>query len=135
MSRHERQVFAELRHSGLKVARAWAIREMAMDLWGYQSRTWAEKAWKRWYGWAVRSRIEPIIKVAHMIKAHWDGVMNAVTSNTTNARAESLNARIQWIKRTACGFRSRARFKTAIYFHLGGLDLYPASLTSAHSNS
>ena len=135
MSRHERQVFAELRHSGLKVARAWAIREMAMDLWGYQSRTWAEKAWKRWYGWAVRSRIGPIIKVAHMIKAHWDGVMNAVTSNTTNARAESLNARIQWIKRTACGFRNRARFKTAIYFHLGGLHLYPASLKSAHTNS
>ena len=64
-----------------------------------------------------------------------DGVMNAVTSNTTNARAESLNARIQWIKRTACGFRNRARFKTAIYFHLGGLDLYPASLKSAHTNS
>jgi hypothetical protein len=27
----------------------------------------------------------------------------------------------------ACGFRNRQRFRNAIYFHLGGLDLYPAS--------
>lgn len=61
--------------------------------------------------------------------------MNAVTSNTTNARSESLNSRIQWIKRTACGFRNRDRFRTAIYFHIAGLDLYPESLKFAHTNS
>ena len=104
-------------------------------LWGYQSRAWAEKAWQRWYGWDIRSRLDPIINAARMIKAHREGVMNAVTSTTTNARAESLNARIQWIKRLACGFRSRDRFRTAIHFHLGGLDLYPASRRSAHTNS
>jgi len=70
-----------------------------------------------------------------MIKAHWDGIMNAVVSQTTNARAESLNAKIQWIKRTACGFRNRERFKNAIYFHIGGLDLYPDSLKSFHTNA
>jgi hypothetical protein len=25
----------------------------------------------------------------------------------------------------ACGFRNREHFKIAIYFHCGGLDLYP----------
>ena len=35
------------------------------------------------------------------------------------------NAKIQAAKRRACGFRNRARFRTAIYFHCGGLDLYP----------
>jgi len=25
----------------------------------------------------------------------------------------------------ACGFRNIENFKTAIYFHCGGLDLYP----------
>ena len=33
----------------------------------------------------------------------------------------------QWIKRRACGFRNRERFRNALYFHLGGLDLYPAT--------
>ncbi len=39
--------------------------------------------------------------------------------------AEAINARIQSLKKTACGFRNRTRFRAAILFHLGGLDLYP----------
>ncbi|MDA1077091.1 MAG: transposase [Proteobacteria bacterium] len=62
-----------------------------------------------------------------MIKRHWDGVMNAATSDVTHARAEGINSRIQWVKRMACGFRNRERFRNAIYFHLGGLSLYPES--------
>jgi transposase len=48
-----------------------------------------------------------------------------VLTGITNAMAEGLNSRIQWIKRQACGFRNRERFRNAIYFHLGGLELYP----------
>ncbi len=68
-----------------------------------------------------------------MIKAHWEGVMNAFTSPITNARAEGINRKIQWIKRKACGYRNRERFRMAIYFHLGGLDLYPEKLSGAHT--
>ena len=125
--------FAGLRKSELKVARAWAIKEMAMSLWGYRKRGWAERMWKRWYQWAIRCRLEPMKRVARMIKAHWEGVMNAVTSPITNARAEGINRKIQWIKRKACGFRNRERFRMAIYFHLGGLDLYPAKASGAHT--
>jgi transposase len=32
---------------------------------------------------------------------------------------------IQWVKKTVRGFRNAEHFKTAIYFHCGGLDLYP----------
>ncbi len=46
----------------------------------------------------------------------------------TNARAEGLNSVVQWMKDTARGYRSRERFRNAIYFHLGGLDLYPAGV-------
>jgi transposase len=63
-----------------------------------------------------------------LLKAHLDGILNAVISGVTNAGAESINAIIQWVKYTARGFRNRERFRNAIYFHLGGLDLYPASL-------
>jgi transposase len=68
-----------------------------------------------------------------MIQKHWQGVINAATSGVTNARAEGLNSKIQWIKRLACGYRNRDRFRNAIYFHLAGLDLYPQSLKSAHT--
>ncbi|WP_445083955.1 transposase [Candidatus Vondammii sp. HM_W22] len=52
-----------LRDSTLKTARAWAIKEFAMSLWHYASKTWARKGWERWLSWAVRSGLEPIKKV------------------------------------------------------------------------
>ena len=116
------------------MARAWAIKELATRLWDYRSRGWAIRMWRRWYGWAIRSRLEPIKKVARMIKRHWDGVIDAVLSKVTNARSEATNAKIQWIKRLGCGYRNRERFRNAIYFHLGGLDLYPDRLVT-HTNS
>jgi transposase len=47
----------------------------------------------------------------------------------TTARSEGINSRIQWLKKMACGFRDRERFRNAIYFHLGGLALYPQVAT------
>jgi transposase len=135
MSAPQWREFALLRHSRLKVARAWAIKEGAMLLWGYAKRGWAERMWKHWYGWAIRSRLEPVKRVARMIQKHWDGVINAATSDVTNALAEGLNSQIQWIKRKACGYRNRERFRTAIYFHLGGLALYPETFKSTHSKA
>lgn len=121
--------FAALRESTLKTARAWAIKEEAMQLWDYRSRTWAHKAWRRWHGWAIRSRLEPVKRAARMIKRHVHGIVNAVVLRATNALAESINGRIQRVKRMACGFRNTTRFQRAIYFHLGDLDLHPASIT------
>lgn len=117
-----------LKSANLKTARAWAIKTHAMCLWGYKSRPWARKAWMSWYAWAIRSRLEPVEKVARMIKAHLGGILTAVVTGATNARAEGFNTMIQKIKRDARGFRNKERFKAAIYFHLGGLDLYPEAV-------
>ena len=64
-------------------------------------------------------------KVARMVKKHLDGIITAGVTGATNARAEGFNTMIQKLKRDARGFRNRDRFRAAIYFHLGGLDLYP----------
>ena len=45
-----------------------------------------------------------------------------------DAVSEALNSKIQWIKYTARGFRSREGYRRAIYFHCGGLDLYPQGI-------
>lgn len=111
-----------------KTARAWAIKETGMDAWRYKSRGWARKALKSWYSWAIRSRLEPVKKVARMVEKHMEGIINAIYHGVTNARSESINSRIQWIKYTARGFRNRERFRNAIYFHLGGLDMTPEAI-------
>lgn len=120
--------FEPLRRSNLKVARAWAIKETARDLWNFVRRGFAVRAWKKWLGWALRCRLEPVMRVARMIREHLHGIVNAIVNRVTSARSEGINAKIQWIKRLAFGFRNRDRFRRAIYFHLGWLDLYPAPL-------
>lgn len=133
MSRESTREFAPLRDSSLRTARAWALKETAMDLWHYVHRGWAKRQWKRWISWALRSRLEPVKEVGRMVKNHLWGILNAVVLNVTNAMAESVNSKIQWIKRTACGYRNRESFRLAIYFHLGGLDLYPGTLRATHT--
>jgi len=128
MSVEQWRGFKALRESTLKTARAWAIKEFGMSLWHYSSRTWAEKGWQRWLSWATRSRLEPVKKVARTIKEHLWGIINAVVLKADNGGAESINSRIKMIKVRSRGFRNKERFRNAIYFHLGGLDLYPAGV-------
>jgi len=125
LSRKRQRSFKLLRQSTLKTARAWAIKDLAMRLWNYVSRTWAEKRWKQWLSWAIRSRLEPVRKVARTIKEHLWGIVNAIILKANNGASESINSRIKTIKIRSRGFRNKARYKNAIYFHLGGLDLYP----------
>ena len=110
----------------LKTARAWAIKETLRDFWQYQRVGWARLFWKRWYCWATHSRLAPVIKVAKMLKRHLPNVLSYFTHRITNAVSEGLNSKIQTIKKMAYGFRNLEHFKTAIYFHCGGLQLYPA---------
>ena len=125
MTRKHKMRFKLLRESTLKTARAWAIKEMAMSLWHYVSKTWARKGWEQWLSWAVRSRLKPIKEVAKTIKEHLWGILNAIVLKVSNGPAEGLNSRIKTIKVRSRGFRNKKRFANAIYFHLGGLDLYP----------
>jgi transposase len=120
--------FKVLRESALRTARAWAIKETAMGLWHYVSRGWAERGWGAWLEWARRSRLEPMAKVARMIGEHLWGIINAVLLKVDNGAGESINSRIQMVKTRARGFRNKERFRRAIYFYLGGLKLYPASV-------
>ena len=123
-----------LRATTLRTARAWAIKEHAMQLWDYTRPSWARRAWQRWLGWASRSRLKPMVDVARMVRRHLDGIVNAVVLRATNALSESMNAKIQRVKARACGYRNRERFRNAILFHLGGLDLHPRP-GSAHTKS
>jgi transposase len=117
--------FHALRTSDLKVARAWALKEMVMRLWDYRYVGAARTFFRRGYFWATHSRLAPMIEKARMLHKRLPNLLTYLTHRITNATSEGLNAKIQWIKYTARGFRNRENFKTAIYFHCGALDLYP----------
>jgi transposase len=122
-----REEFSALRKKRLRTARAWALKESLRELWGYHSPAWARKFFEHWYGWAIRSRLKPVKLVARMFRKYLDPILNFLKHRITNAVSEALNSTIQTIKKMACGFRNRNHFKLAIFFHCGGLDLYPVT--------
>ncbi len=117
--------FAELKDSGLKSARAWSIKELFRRFWDYRYEGNARKFFKKWYGWASRSQLKPIIKAAKMLKRHFEDIISYLRHPITNAVTEGLNSKIQAIKASARGFRSFFNYRTRILFFCGKLDLYP----------
>ena len=118
-----RPAFMQLSRLNLRTARAWRIKETATLLWNYSYLGVAEKHWKELLSWISRSKLEPMIKAGKMIRNYFWGILNAIRLKVSNAMLEAVNSGIQRIKRMACGFRNRERFRMAILFHFGGLDM------------
>ena len=117
--------FAALRDSGLKVARAWAAKELFSRLWTYRYEGAARRFFRDWFGWVSRSRLRPLVKVARMLKTHLENILTYLRHPITNAVTEGLNSKIQMIKSNARGFRSFDNYRTRILFFCGKLNLYP----------
>lgn len=117
--------FEDLRSLGLKVGRAYAIKETFDQFWSYTYPACARKFFNEWYGWARRSQLEPVKQVAKMIKDHFESIITYLKHRISNAATEGFNAVIQSIKSNARGFRSFENYRTAILFQCGKLDLKP----------
>lgn len=109
----------------LKTGRAWAIKENFRHFWTYTYAYSAEGYFERWYSWAIRSRLEPVKKVARMLKKHLGGLLSYFRHPITNAITEGFNSRIQSIKSAARGFRSFANYRLRVLFYCGKLDMMP----------
>ena len=118
--------FAALRAQVHRVARAWELKETVMAIFDLKAPWAARRNFEQWYAWAIRSQLEPMKRVARTLKKYWDQIENYFRHRITNAGTEAINTQIQQVKGRSRGFRNRERFKMAIYFHCGGLDLYPA---------
>jgi transposase len=125
MTDAQRATFRALQRSDLQVARAWVLKERFRHFWEYTYLGAAQRFFARWFWRATHSRLKPMAEAAKLIRRHLPNVLTYLRHRLTNAGLEAVNATIQWVKKTARGFRNVEHFKTAIYFHCGGLDLYP----------
>ena len=117
--------FTALKDLNLKVARAWAAKELFTKFWEYGQAGWARRFFKDWFGWVSRSRLGPMVAVAHMLKRHLENLLTYLKHRITNAVTEGLNSKIQSIKSAARGFRNFKNYRTRILFFCGKLNLYP----------
>lgn len=77
--------FAQLRRRRLKTGRAWAVKGMFRDFWASETLEEGRRYFGRWYGCVVRSRLEPIKRVARCFKAHLANILTYFTHRITNA--------------------------------------------------
>jgi transposase len=85
----------------------------------------AKDIFKQWYGWGVRCCLQPIVKVARMLKRHLPGLLSYFNYRITNAASEGFNSVIQALKYAARGFKSFKNYRTRILFFCGRLNLRP----------
>jgi transposase len=105
----------------LKSIRALHIRENFQEIYFAQNEKDFEMLLKKWYFWATHSKLEPIIKAAHTIKKHWDGILAWFESRINNGILEGLNSVIQSCKNKARGYKTTKNFKIIIYLVTGDL--------------
>jgi transposase len=124
-SSEQAEEFSALKDLQLKVARAWAAKELFSKFWEYQEEGWARRFFKGWFGWVSRSRLKPVVEVAQMLKRHLENLLTYLRHHITNAVTEGLNSKIQSLKSAARGFRNFKNYRTRILFFCGKLALYP----------
>lgn len=117
--------FEKLKNARLKTARAWALKEAFRDFWDLLDEQEGKTFFQYRRGWALRSRIPAMKRVARMIERHLPNLLTYFTHRVTNAASEGINAGIQLLSSRARGFRSFANFRVLILFRHGGLTLYP----------
>lgn len=123
--------FRDIKDAALKTSRAWFIKEAFRFFWVVpKSSSEAEEYFREWYRHTIHSKLDPMKKVARMLKAKLGNVVTWWRHPITNAVSEGLNSKIQSIKSAARGFHSFASYRIRILFFCGKLDLKPRLIHS-----
>jgi len=119
-ARHRLQA---LLSSKLATARAWELKEAFHHFWKYRSVLWAGGFLDAWCQRAMRSRLEPMKKVARMLRAHEELLMNwfRARGEISSGAVEGLNNKLRVITRRSYGFGTYDGMKIAMYHALGRL--------------
>lgn len=118
-----RQKLQALLASKLATARAWELKECFHQLWKYKSLLWARTFLDYWCSRAMRSRLEPMKKVARMLRTHEELLMNwfRAKGEISGGAIEGLNNKIRVVTRRSYGFRTFRAMEVALYHTLGRL--------------
>jgi transposase len=114
---------SELLKYNLRTVRAYLQREEFQRLWEYTSPAWAGKFLDEWTGRVMRSRLEPMKKIARTIRSHRPLILNWFRARglVSSGAVEGLNNKVKLVTRKSYGFRSPDVAKLALLHNLGDL--------------
>jgi transposase len=118
-----RQKLQALLAAKLATARAWELKEAFRHFWKYRSVLWAGAFLDYWCQRAMRSRLEPMKRVARMLRAHEKLLLNwfRAKGEISSGSVEGLNNKIRVVTRRSYGFRTYEAMEIALYHTLGRL--------------
>jgi transposase len=113
----------ELLACNLRTIRAYLLKEEFHFFWEYLSPAWAEKFMDQWCKKVMRSRIEPMKKIARMIRSHKPLILNwfEARAEVSLGAVEGLNNRLKANIRKSYGFRTYNAIEVMLYHKLGAL--------------
>jgi transposase len=120
--RAKQRIYGLLR-SKLATGRAWMLKETFQDFWRYRALSWAAAFLDVWCTRALRSRLEPMKKVARMLRTHQELLLNwfRAKGEISSGAVEGLNNKIRVVTRRSYGFRTFDAMEIALYHTLGRL--------------
>jgi transposase len=107
----------------LRSVRGYLLKESFQGLWEYSSPYWAGWFLDRWIGRVMRSRLEPLKKVARSFREHRQLILNwfKAKKQFSCGIVEGLNYKIKLRLKKAYGFRAYKVAEIALYHTLGDL--------------
>lgn len=111
-----------LSQMNLETGRAYRLKLAFQDLWSVPV-LYADLYLHRWFQWATRSRLLPIIQAAQTIRKHEHAILHWFKTKMTNGLVEAINGIIQAAKRKARGFRTTRNLLAMIYLVGGKLKI------------
>ena len=114
---------SEVLEYNLRTVRAYLLREEFQRLWEYTSATWAGRFLDEWTGRAMRSRLEPMKKIARSIRTHRPLILNwfRARGEVSAGAVEGLNNKVKLVTRKSYGFRTPEVARLALLHSLGRL--------------
>ena len=113
----------DLLHYNLQTVRAYLLKEDFHQFWDYDSPLWAGKFLDAWCQQTMRSRIEPMKKIAKMLRTHRGLLLNYFKAKKefSSGVVEGLNNKAKVTMRKSYGFRTFRILELALYHSLGKL--------------
>ena len=113
----------ELLKHNLRSVRAHLHREDFQRFWEYTSSAWSGKFLDEWCTRVMRSKLEPMKKVARTLRAHRDLLLNWFKANgaISAGTVEGFNNKAKLTLRKAYGFKSPTTVKIALFHTLSKL--------------
>ena len=113
----------DLLRYNLKTVRAYLLKEAFQQLWDYNSPAWAGKFLDDWCRQVMRSRIEPMKKIARSLRQHRELILNYFRAQKllSSGVVEGLNNKAKVTMRKSYGFRTFRCLELALYHSLGKL--------------